>query len=209
MHLPEETASYELPPEGVHPAVCFRVIDQGTQPKFYQGKENGSARKVLISWELCGEELMKDGRRFTFHQTYSFSMNRKAKLRQHLESWRSKKFEEKDFGPNGFNIRNLIGKGCLLTITHNESNGNEYANLTSITNLLKGMETPLMQNDQVYFCMEDMDMFNETRACLEGFGENLRSKIEGSPEYKHLTGGYTPPDQGQATEYPLDDDIPF
>ena len=45
-------------------------------------------------------------------------MSEKAKLRKHLESWRGKAFADADFGPNGFNIKNILGVAGLLAITH-------------------------------------------------------------------------------------------
>lgn len=211
MHLPEPTGSFENPPEGTHLAVCYRVIDQGTQDKTYQGKVTGRARKVTISWELSNEK-MEDGRPFTIHQTYTLSMNEKATLRKHLEAWRGKRFTDADFGPGGFDLKKLLCVGCLLTITHNTKSDQTYANLSSVSRLMKDMQTPEPINPVVYFSMEDQETFNETVHHLESFGENLTAKIKASPEYgARMRGGDSGEfqSQEQAGAYELEDDIPF
>ena len=65
------------------------------------------------------DELMEDGKPFIVQQRYTWSMSEKAKLRADLESWRGKAFEERDFGT--FNIKNVLGKPCVLTIVHTRS----------------------------------------------------------------------------------------
>lgn len=102
MHLPQPSdAEFELAPAGTHIAVCYRVIDLGTQETTFKG-EVKHQHKILISWEIP-DEKMKDGRPFTIGKRYTWSMSEKANLRNDLESWRGK-FTAADFGPNGFKI---------------------------------------------------------------------------------------------------------
>ena len=88
MFLPQPTegGNFEPAPAGTHVAICYRVIDLGTQESVYNG-EKKSARKVLISWELPNEEKA-DGKPFVISATYTWSMHEKSTLRKTLEAWR-------------------------------------------------------------------------------------------------------------------------
>lgn len=186
MYLPPPTeGDFELPPAGTHLAVCYRVIDLGTQQGSYMGKPN-EKHKVLVSWELP-EEKMKDGRPFTISQRYTWSMSDKAILRKHLEAWRGKAFTDADFGPSGFNIKNIIGVGCLLTITHTDKEGKSYANISSIGKLMKGMQTPPLVNETAYLWLHPDHWSPEVFHKLSG---GLQETIMKSPEYRQVVNGY-------------------
>ena len=83
-------SNYTPPPAGMHIARCYRLIDLGTQPKSFQGKPTGEARKIMASWELLGEDRMDDGKPFTMSKSWFLSMHEKATLRKDLESWRGR-----------------------------------------------------------------------------------------------------------------------
>ena len=119
MPEPEVKADFEMCPAGAHLAVCYQVIDLGTQLTNYQGKEK-QQRKVFIGWELPNE-LMEDGRPFVVGKRYTFSSYERATLRMHLESWRGSKFSDDEI--SGFNIRNLLGVrgACLASSTTSQT----------------------------------------------------------------------------------------
>jgi hypothetical protein len=205
MYLPPPTeGDFELPPAGTHLAVCYRVIDLGTQTGTYLGQPK-TQHKVLVSWELA-DELMKDARPFTISQRYTWSMSEKATLRKHLESWRGAAFTESDFGPNGFNIKNIIGKGCLLTITHAEKNGKNYANITSVGKLMKGMTAPPPRNEISYLWLNPGLFSPEV---FHKLSQGLQGTIMQSPEYRDVTnGGNDEPPPHDANDF-HDEPIPF
>ena len=185
MYLPQPSGGdFELVPAGTHLATCFRVIDLGTQKSTYEGKER-EQHKILISWEFP-DELMDDGRPFTVGQRYTWSMSEKATLRKHLESWRGQAFADKDFAgpPNGFNIQNILGKSCLLTIAHKENGDKTYANITAVAKLMKGMEPKPPLNVQMFLWLDnvawDVNIFNQ-------LGQGLQDIVKRSPEYVNLT----------------------
>ena len=120
MYMPKPNSDFVNPPEGTHSARCWRVIDLGTQAEDFQGQIKYQG-KILVSWELHCDERMDDGRLFTIGKKYTLSGHEKSNLRKDLESWRGKKFEDHEFGPGGFDIGKLIGVGCLLNLTQNES----------------------------------------------------------------------------------------
>lgn len=207
-YLPKDTVpEFELPPSGTHLAVCYRVIDLGTQEQEWQGQTK-HYRKIMLSWELPNER-MSDGRCFSIHQRYTFSSSERAILRQHLESWRGRKFQDSDFGPGGFSIRNILGKGCMLAIAHDAGkNGRTYANIKAVVPMPKGTKTADAENGIIYF---DLDEFSNE--VFDALSQSLQAIIVKSPEYRDATN---PPDNGNAPSYDsphgpagLDDEIPF
>lgn len=208
MYLPEPTAGdFELAPAGTYLAVCYRVIDLGTQKSTFQGKEK-SAHKILISWELQGEDsMMKDGRPFTIGQRFTWSMHEKASLRKTLESWRGVAFTERDFGPHGFNIKNIIGKSCLLTVAHKEEGDKIYANITAVTKLMKGMQGNPPVNEKLYLWLH-REYFEEST--FHKLGQGLQGIIMKAPEYAELQAPATVPGEPEVQDKELvAEEIPF
>ena len=184
MYLPQPTGGdYELCPAGTYIGVAYRVLDLGTQRSVFDGHEKFS-HKIMISWELP-EELMSDGRPFSVSKRYTWSMHEKSALRKDLEGWRGVKFTDRDFGPvTGFNIRNILGKACLLTIAHTENADRQYANVTAVSKLMKGMQASPAKNPLVYLWLVpehwNTDLFNK-------LGQGLQGVIAKSPEFAELS----------------------
>lgn len=215
MKLPKETkgGTFELTPAGNHLGVCFMVVDFGTQKSTFADGEK-LQRTVHIGWELP-HEMMQDGRPFMVSRRYNFSTNEKATFRLHLESWRGKKFTDEDFGENGFDVRNLLGKGCFVQVVHNERGDKTYANIASIASLPKGTAAPELINKQVYLSLES-DEFDP--AVYESLPEWMQDTIALSPEYQALVQparkAETPQElndrfRREAEEYSDDDSPPF
>jgi hypothetical protein len=190
-------------------AVCFRILDLGTQQTTYQGQQK-SAHKILISWELP-DEKMADGKPFTISSRYTWSMHEKATLRKHLESWRGLPFQDRDFGPEGFNIKNILGKACLLTVTHSENGEKQYANIAAVGKLMKGMTAPSPVNELTYLWLHPTHWSDEIFSKLS---QGLQGVIMRSPEYKSIVMGHEPQPTGTedfARDFGLADgeQIPF
>ena len=205
MKLPKNSgggSDFELTPDGNHLAVCFQVIDLGTHTITYKDTQK-EQRKVMIGWELP-HERMSDGRPFMVKKRYTFSSHEKATMRRDLESWRGKKFQESDFGPGGFDIKNLLGKGCFLQVVHNDVNEKTYANVASIGSLPKGTVTPALENEVVYLSLDPEDFEPST---FEALPDWMKELIAESPEYRALNNYVAPPQQADAGD--PDDGTPF
>lgn len=206
MYLPAPTESNFTPvPAGTHLGICYRVIDLGTQSTNFKG-ETKQAHKVLLSWEIP-EEKMEDGRPFSISQSYTWSMHEKSNLRKSLEAWRGMAFTERDFGPGGFDIKNVLGKGCTLSIVHTVKDGTTYANVSSIGKMMKGISVPVLTNPIVYLWLHpdrwDAKVFSELSA-------NLQGKIMGSPEYIEMRNEIdSGPTQPEHHHDDMSEDIPF
>lgn len=203
------SGDFELAPEGTHLARCWRVVDLGTQ---YSERWGKSKPQVLINWELS-DEHMSDGRPFNVGKKYTASLSEKSNLRKDLEAWRGRKFTDEEL--EGFDISKLLGACCYLGVTHNETNGKTYANVSSVMALPKGASKPDPSNEPVLF---DIDNWDE--AVFQSLSEGLQNLIRQSEEYKAKTGQgpavhnsqFDPQDPGanpdQAPEDSLED-IPF
>lgn len=129
----EPESNYEPPPEGLGQAVCVDVEDLGFQENHFGGKDQ---HKVRIHWML--EELNAEGRPYFISQMYTNSLHEKAKLRQHLQSWRGRSFTSEEL--KGFDLENLIGVNCQIQVVHRITNeGRTFANVSAIVPLGKGM----------------------------------------------------------------------
>lgn len=202
---------FELTPEGVHNAVCYAVIDLGTQEGSYMGKPK-IAPKILLKWEI--DERMEDGRRFMVQQRYTASMNQKAILRKTLEAWRGVPFKEADFKPGGFSMRKLLGAGCQLQIVHVEKEDKTYANIAAIMKLGKGMAKLAPEIEPFMVDLETPQTFD--REAYEGLSDSLKELIAKSPEFQALSAARNGAVKRQpggmseaALSADLDDEIPF
>lgn len=201
-----EGGDFTPPPAGAFPAICYRVIDLGTQTSSFNGEEKPQ-HKILIGWELKGEEtIMDDGQPMSIHQRYTWSMFENATLRKHLEGWRGAKFTERDFGPGGFDVRNLLGKACLLSIVRNTKGERTYANIQAITKLPKGMVAGSLINNPVYLWLSS-EGFNQ--GVFDALSDGLKRTIEKSPEYQRLKANPVGNGKSAVQQYEEDDRIPF
>lgn len=130
-------------PAGTHIAICTLIADMGVQPA---GKFKPRSQ-VFIRWELPGEVISwkdGDGKEHTgpmvIGKKYTMSLSEKANLRADLESWRGKMFSEQELA--GFNITNILGKACMLGVTHNTVGTKTYANIAAVMGLPKGTQAP-------------------------------------------------------------------
>ena len=191
----ESTGTFEKAPAGNHLAVCYEVIDLGTQRTEYEG-EVKLQRKIWIGWELPNE-LMEDGRPHVIGRRYTLSSHEKSTLRKNLESWRGKAFSKEDFG--NFEISNVVGKACFLNVVHNEKKDRTYANIEAVAALPKGTPTPELMNAPIKF---DLDAFDQ--AVFDALTDRMKETIAMSPEFQKVTGQPVPVGAGED-----DEDSPF
>lgn len=179
---------FKLVPQGTHIAVCFLVADIGMQETSY-----GPKHKVIIGWELPQETIEIDGEEkpMIIYQNYTASLSEKANLRQDLESWRGRAFTPQELA--GFDLFNVLGVPCMVTVVHNESGQKTYANVSAVTAMPKGMDRPKATR-AVKYSAEDVDQWDDLPNWIQ-------KKISAQTE----------PQQKQAMTAPqdFDDDIPF
>lgn len=197
--------SFQLAPAGAHPARCIHVIDLGTQHDTYMGKPK-IQRKVRIGWELVNEKAVfieeKGEESFMIGQDYTMSLGEKANLRHMLESWRGKPFTADEL--KGFNLNVLLGKSCLVNVIHKKSiaTKRDYAQVTSVVPLPKGMQCAKPSLPKVSYEIEDGE--NDAFSALP---EWIQDKIKASQEFKGENTSEEP--RQQSGPEPDEDEIPF
>ena len=203
-----QQSQYKLTPPGNHVGRCYRVIDLGTQITEWQGKKRVS-RKVLISWELFGEDedgnrlQMEDGRPMSISKRYTMSLSEKANLRADLKAWRGRDFTDDEL--QGFDMAKLLGVYCLVNVTHTQRDGKVYANVDGLTPLPKTMRDhkPIPVNENQFFDVTKPDM-----ELFETFSDGLKTTIKACQEWNPATPSKVP-SKGEEGTAGLDDDIPW
>jgi hypothetical protein len=190
-------------PEGTHVARCIQIVDIGTHHGEYQG-EPTVRNQVIVRWELPGEMIDTDegAQPMLVSKFYTNSLGEKANLRKDLESWRGRQFTKEELMQ--FDLENILGKPCLVTVVHNEK---KKAKVTSVTALPKGMTCPPAVNAPSTFWIDPWD-----DVAFAKLPKGFQTLITESDEYKNA---FTPPGKKPASGAQdknvdaLDDDIPF
>lgn len=190
MAITAKKSSYEqreLIPAGNYVARCYKIIEIGSVPTDYLGKET-ILHKVRFSWELPTElkvfNTEKGEQPLVIDKEYTLSLGSKSNLRKDLKSWRGKDFTDAE--ADAFDITKLLGVQCLLNIIH--INGKKdpakvYQAIGSISPLPKGMECPKQINETFVFDFENFD-----KKKFDSLPQFIREQIETSNEYKALHG---------------------
>ena len=118
----------------------------------------GPKQKVYFRFELPNEriEYTKDGVLKEGPQTigtfHTASMNKKALMRAMLENWRGRKFTDDEAAD--FDIRNVLGRACLINVVEDTKDGKTYSNIANVMPLPKGTPAPVAENPLLYYGVE-------------------------------------------------------
>lgn len=193
-------------PAGTYIARCYSMVHIGTIPETFQG-ENKMMNKVRINWELPTETKVfsedKGEQPFSLGKEFTLSMNEKATMRKFLEGWRGKAFTEEE--SKAFDITALLDKPCMLNVIHkvSKTSGKIYAEIASVSPMLKGIDCPHRHNDLFVFHYEPFEQWR-----FDSLPEWLRAKVVTSAEYKSaMNPQHTETVSSPQTE--TDNDLPF
>lgn len=204
MIIQDTGSNFEQAPIGTHLARCIGLVDIGTHTSDWKGKPV-RRRQVIIRWELPNE-LREDGQPFIASEFYTMSLSEKANLRHALINWRGRDFTADEL--RGFDLKNILDKGCQVTITQNENGKHK---VTGVAGLPKGVELPARHNDVVFFDLDNFDQGTFTELT-----DKTQQLIAASEEYRALMGEVVHSDGLPAeiaapdvSQEPPEDDIPF
>ena len=181
---------------GTYPAVCYAVIDLGTQPSdFYEDQH-----KVWIAFEIPSEriEIERDGTIEDLPRVasnfYTLSIHEKSTLGQHLVSWRGRDFTPEE--ANAFDISKLIGVNCLLGIgVKNKKIGGQKNVITSISKAMRGSPKLQPETPVCYYSMEEHNW-----DFPDNIPDGVLKMIKNSNEYKASMRAADNPDLQAAQE---------
>lgn len=162
-------------PGGTYPAICIGVADLGDQ--FYQKYENTS-RKVAFTFEIPSESD-GEGRPRQLSQRYTFSVNKKSKMRPMLNGWTNKNMSEQEMLE--FDLFSLIGSSCLINISVSEDG--QYNDIETVMSLPKGMP-PLQSATPVI--KYDMDADGFEGEVWDNLPNWVKDKVRNSKQYREL-----------------------
>lgn len=192
--------------QGVHNSVCYSVVDLGHHLNNKFGKRE---HKCLITWEIPDEriDIEKDGVKMNLPRAisreYTLTLGEKSNLRKDLQTWRGRVFTEQEL--EGFDIKNVLGKSCMIQVIHNKKGEKTYANIAAIMPLMKGVAPLVPENPLVFYSMTD-----HQDQIPEKVPEWVRDIIKTSDEWVNFhpaTEAYPP----ATDDAPADnsDDVPF
>jgi len=202
------TTEFKIAPAGSYLARLYRIIDIGTQTTEWMGKKK-MQRKIICMFELHGEDndgnplTMDDGKPLVVSKRYTLSLDEKATLLKDLQAWRGKDFTQEEL--DGFSLEVLLGKFCMVAITHSEYQDKTYANISSISQVpavLKKLGEPQGINEAMMFSMDPWD-----KEKFEKLSEGLQNLIKKSAEYRNTFD--TPSESSSVPHESELDDIPF
>jgi len=201
---------------GMHLARCYRIVDLGTQKSEYKGQVK-HLQKVMIQFEVHGEDdngnalVTAKGEPMSISKNFTLSLSEKATLRIDLQAWRGRDFTADEL--RGFELKNVLGAWAMITAAKSAgNNGKEYTNIISINPVpvaIKKAGLPEGFNKLAMFVIENPDM-----ELFDTFGNGLKEKIQGSPEWRARNGGQEQPPARKPTNTgsgfdDMEDDIPF
>lgn len=185
----EDKSNFESVPSGMHLARCYRIIDLGTQKSEYMAQVK-YLHKIMLGWEIHGSNddgtplKMRDGRPFAIFKNYTLSWSEKATLRGDLQSWRGKPFTQEEM--RRFDLKTVLNAWCMLNVIERAGkDGNMYVNVSGVTPvpaMIKKNGLPDSVNKNELFNLTDPDM-----VMFDTFSENLKKKIQSSPEWEKLS----------------------
>jgi len=186
---------------GTYPARCYGVILLGTT---YDEMYKKTQTRVMLQFELPSETIDAPdtdlhGQPYSLSKFVTLSLHEKATLRADLERWRNKPFTQEEL--KGFDLKNVIGAPCMLSVTVSESGRSK---ISSISALPKGMSVLPQINPVRYFDLSDFTYWDD-------LPEGIRKIIKKSDEYRNLFGDGEPNGSARNDHVDFDDDdtIPF
>lgn len=193
-------------PAGTHVAVCFGLVDLGTQESNYEGKQT-RRHQCWLWWELA-DEVTDEGKPVTVGGFYTISLHEKATLRKTLESWRGRSFTAEEL--NGFHLVNVVGKPCMLSIIHEpKKDGGVREKITSVSAVPKSVKPAPAKGKTVTLSLDEGEF---ERAVYDALPNFLKDMILKSDEGQRAVNGVMPRGTQSRADMPDEvtaDDIPF
>jgi hypothetical protein len=144
----------------MYPARCIQVLDLGTHANTHPQAAAGSKKRSLMLVFEFSNTFMKDEngqpdptKPFVLSKEYTQSLGSKANLCKLLNTWNNTNMSEED--KKAFDIKSLMDKPCLITVSKDEKGDKVYNNINSITALPDAMPIGDRVNDLVYYEISD------------------------------------------------------
>jgi hypothetical protein len=185
MKAPQNNTQKEKIEQGNYRAVLYRIVYIGTVEGEYKGQKKSNF-KVHLTWELSDErKVFKEGdeaKPYVISQTFTFSMGDKSNLRPIVTGMIGGLTEADAIN---FDLDKLLGKACMLQVSHGESETGKFKYVLSTAQLPKGMPVPDAYNELVLLSYEywSDEVFNKLPTWIQ-------DEMIKTPEYQTMTGQF-------------------
>jgi hypothetical protein len=203
-----------LPREGITLAVCYAIIDLGTQTKQFPGKPATTQQLLQFGFEIPSQlhtfDEKKGPQPLAVFQEYSYTCTDRSKLPKVLKSWGALKTELQEITPEL--LQKYLGAPCMITIEYSKPNaaGKQYANIQGnglgITRRMQEFVVPTNypKNELLFLNLDDFNW--NTFSKLAPF---LQEKIKGCAEWPSVEKRFPMPsnmaNNNTASSYVIDD----
>lgn len=186
-----------LPKAGIQLAVCYGIIELGTQTKQFAGKPPTTQPLVQFMFELPHTSHVFDQNKgpqpLALFQEYSLTDTERSKLPKVLKSWGGM---EKTPKVTTELIKKYLGQPCMITVelTAPNAQGVQYANIQGgglgITQRMKEFPVPenYPRNERLFLDLDNFDWVTFLK--LAPF---LQEKIKQCKEWPSIVAKYPMP----------------
>jgi hypothetical protein len=208
MHLiikPTEFKPSIICPTGSYFARIYQVIDLGTHNENkFQSDETVARRKIKLSFELPTKTHIFDEKKsaqpFSMHLDVTLSITNESSPQQSTLS-KIIKACGMEITDLGFNVFDLLGAGCVVTIKHSkpDKNGVVWSNLDTngFTPISEEMLEAMITKPEKYDVVNEQKALyleeNEFKSTVfESLPEKTKEKIRESKEWGWVASGFDP-----------------
>lgn len=214
-----------LPREGITLAVCYAIIDLGTQTKQFPGKPATTQQLLLFAFEIPGQTHVFDEAKgpqcLAVFQEYSYTCTERSKLPKVLKSWGALKNPLERITPEI--LKKYLGAPCMITIEYSKpaADGKQYANIQGnglgVTRRMQEMMVPAEypRNERIFLDLDNFDwntfmklapfLRDKIKACAEWPSVEKRFPM---PAHLAQTNNTSSQQQSTGSEHKLPDEGP-
>lgn len=178
-----------IPPAGIHPAICYAIIDMGVHQESYQGNPPRNVQKLKMCFEFptLPEQVFdetKGPQRLSIMQDYNVSTGDKATLIKMLKQWRN--VQAIDLAKD---LKAYLGAPCTILVKHSTKDGITYANIEQAGLMVMPPTQALGEpkNPKVFF-----DTDNFSWPVFHSLWKFIQDKLRASVEWNNIVAKHGP-----------------
>jgi len=119
-----------IPPAGLHPAICYAIIDLGTHQESFKGNVSNKPKvKFCFEFPTLPEQVFDEAKgpqRLSIMQDYNVYSDDKSNLCKMLKQWRG--VAKVDLAKD---LPAYLGQSCQVMVTHVQKDDITYANIAA------------------------------------------------------------------------------
>lgn len=184
-----------IPPVGLHPAICYAIIDMGTHTENFKGNVSEKPKvKLCFEFPTLPEVVFdetKGPQRLSIMQDYNLYSDDKSNLIKMLKQWRG--VQKIDLAKD---LPAYLGQPCQIMVVHTTKDDITYVNIASSGTMVM---PPMPQNfgpAKNPLVLFDIDKFSW--AAFQSLWPFIQTKIRASKDWSGIVAKHGPePQQGQ------------